>query len=343
MTKESQDIVLVCNPRAGGRWKQLAGILDSAEAQHVRRIVTDSIEDIGPALSSLGRRVKLVVIYGGDGTIQQILTDIFRSGDGTWSGPALAMVGGGTMNLTSRWCGWRGDPEENFVQIVHDALTDKLATREVPMLKIQQGTRVEYGFLYAAGPPIRVLNEYEHGRKTKLAAVVFFARTIINAFNRNAGLIESSLEQMSAEVRLDGELLPYSEFGLTACSITGSLQIGMQPFAGERGGDTFHSLAYAVSPREMAVLLPFLARARRPIDPKSLLQPVSQVTHIALSYFGQGSLPLPLDPRYVNRPVKEYEIRTAEKVFTIDGEIFESTGEPITITAGPTLRLAIKA
>ncbi len=142
MTKEAQDIVLVCNPRAGGRWKQLAGILDSAEAQKVRRIVTDSIDDIGPALADLGRKVGLVVIYGGDGTIQQILTDIFRTGDGTWTGPALAMVGGGTMNLTSRWCGWREAPEENFVQLVHDALTDKLATREVPMMKIQQGSRV---------------------------------------------------------------------------------------------------------------------------------------------------------------------------------------------------------
>jgi hypothetical protein len=343
MTKESQDIVLVCNPRAGGRWKQLAGILDTAEAQKVRRIVTDSIDDIGPALASLGRRVKLVIIYGGDGTIQQILTDIFRSGDGTWNGPALAMVGGGTMNLTSRWCGWREDPEANFVQIVHDALTDKLATREVPMLKIQQGSRVEYGFLYAAGPPIRVLNEYEHGRKTKLTAVIFFARTIINAFNRNAHLIDSDLDQMRAEILLDGERVPYSEFGLTACSITGALQIGMQPFVGERGGDSFYSFAYAISPREIALLLPFLARARRPIDPKSLLQPVSQVRHIALSYLGQGSLPLPLDPRYINRPVKEYEIRTAEPVYTIDGEIFQSNGEPIRITTGPTLRLAIKS
>lgn len=342
MTKESQDIVLVCNPRAGGRWKQLAGILDSAEAQKVRRIVTDSIDDIGPALASL-RRVKLVIIYGGDGTIQQILTDIFRSGDGTWTGPALGMVGGGTMNLTSRWCGWRGDPEENFVQIVHDALTDKLATREVPMMKIQQGARVEYGFLFAAGPPIRVLNEYEHGRKTKLTAVVFFARTIINAFNKSAQLIESNLDQMRAEILLDGEPVPYNEFGLTACSITGSLQIGMQPFAGERGGNTFFCFAYAISPREIAVLLPFLARGMIPIDPKSLLQPVSQVTHIGLSYFGKGSLPLPLDPRYINRPVKEYEIRTDEKVYTIDGEIFESNGEPIRITTGPTLRLAIRS
>jgi hypothetical protein len=343
MTKESQDIVLVCNPRAGGRWKQLAGILDSAEAQRVRRIVTDSIDDIGPALASLGRRVKLVIIYGGDGTIQQILTDIFRSSDGTWNGPPLAMVGGGTMNLTSRWCGWREAPDDNFVQIVHDALTDKLATREVPMLKIQQGSRVEYGFLFAAGPPIRVLNEYEHGRKTKLTAVVFFARTIINAFKKDAGLIESSLEQMRAEVLLDGVPVPYSEFGLCAASITGALQIGMHPFQGERGGETFFSLAYSISPREIAVLLPFLARGMIPIDPKSLLQPVSQVTHIGLSYFGKGSLPLPLDPRYTNKPVKEFELRCAESVYTIDGEIFESTGEPIRITTGPTLRLAIKS
>ena len=343
MTKETQDIVLVCNPRAGGRWKQLAGILDSAEAQHVRRIVTDSIEDIGPALASLGRRVKLVVVYGGDGTIQQILTDIFRSGDAAWSGPALAMVGGGTMNLTSRWCNWRESPEENFRQVVHDAMTDKLATREVPMLKIQQGPRVEYGFLFATGSLIRVLDEYEHGRKGKVTAVLFFARAIVDAFNKNAHLIESSLEPMRAEILLDGVPLPYDEFVLTACSITGSLQIGMQPFTGERGGETFFSLAYAVSAREVSVLLPFLARGMLPIDPKSLLQPVSQVTHIGLSYFSKGSLPLPMDPRYVNHPVKEYEIRSAEKVYTIDGEIFESTGEPLTITTGPTLRLAIKA
>jgi len=343
MTKEGQDIVLVCNPRAGGRWRQLAGVLDSAEAQHVRRIVTDSIDDIGPALSSLGRRVKLVIIYGGDGTIQQILTDIFRSTDGQWSGPAFAMVGGGTMNLTARWCGWRDSPDENFRRVVHDALTDNLATREVPLLRIEQGDRVEYGFLFAAGSPIRVLNEYEHGRKGKLSALVFFARTTVNAFRPNAGLIESSLEQMRAEIVLDGEVLPYREFAMTACSITGTLQIGMEPFVGERGGETFYCFAYAASPREIAILLPLLARGIIPIDPKSLLQPVSQLTHIGLSYLGKGKLPLPLDPRYVNRPVKEYVLRTDEAVFTIDGEIFSSNGQPIRITTGPTLRLAIKA
>jgi hypothetical protein len=343
MAKESENVILVCNPRAGGRWRQLAGILDSAEAQHVRRIVTDSIDDIGPALASLGRRTKLIVIYGGDGTIQQILTDMYRTaGSDDHAAPPIALVGGGTMNLTARWCGWHESPEHNFVTIAHAVRTDQLATREVPMLRIEQGDRVEYGFLFAAGSPIRVLNEYEHGSKSKLAAVQFFARAIATVLSKTP-LIESTMEQMQAEILVDGEKLPYSEWSLTSCAITGCLQIGMHPFLGERVSETFHMLAYACDPRELAVLLPFLSRAMLPVDPKSLLRPVSTVTHIGLSYFSKGSLPLPIDPRYINHPARSYELRCQEKVFTIDGEIFESTGEPIKITIGPTLRLAINA
>ncbi|HEY3357272.1 MAG TPA: diacylglycerol kinase family protein [Polyangia bacterium] len=347
MSKEpeslTESLILVCNPRAGGRWRQLAGILDSAEAQHVRRIVTDSIDDIGPALANLGRRTKLVIIYGGDGTIQQILTDVYRTvGHDDHTAPPIALVGGGTMNLTARWCGWKESPEENFRTIAHDVRTDKLATREVPLLRIQQGDRVEYGFLFAVGSPIRILNEYEHGKKGKLAAVQFFARAIATVWSKQP-LIESNMEPMAAQIIVDGEPLPYTNWVMAAVAITGSLQIGMHPFVGERVSETFYMLSYAVDPREVAVLLPFLARGMLPIDPKSLLQPVSSVTHIGLSYFGKGSLPLPLDPRYINHPARTFEIRCQEKVFTIDGEIFESTGEPIKITVGPTLRLAIKA
>ena len=43
---DRRDIVLICNPTAGGRWKELASILDSDEARFVRRIVTDSIEEM---------------------------------------------------------------------------------------------------------------------------------------------------------------------------------------------------------------------------------------------------------------------------------------------------------
>jgi hypothetical protein len=71
----------------------------------------------------------------------------------------------------------------------------------------------------------------------------------------------------------------------------------------------------------------------------SLLKPTSDWKRIALAYLGRGSLPL--DPRYVNRPASKYEIRTNEKLYTIDGDVFESTGEPITVELGPTVRIII--
>jgi hypothetical protein len=342
MTKESPNVILVCNPKAGGRWKQLAGILDSAEAQHVRRIVTDSIDDIGSSLVTLGRRVGLVVIYGGDGTIQKILSDTFLSGaSGGPSSTPYAFVGGGTMNLTARWSGWKDSPDENFRSILRAFNADKLATREVPLLSIQQGGRVQYGFLFVAGPPVRVLHEYEQGSKGRLAAATMAVRTVAAIFGKNPIGPSASLKPMAAEILVDGKPLPYGSYVMTACGTTGAVQIGVQPFVGERTRESFFMLAYAADPREVAVLLPFLARGMLPIDPKSLLQPVSSFTAIGLSYFGKGSLPL--DPRYINRPVGRYELRTSERFYTIDGEVFESTGEPIVISLGPTIRLAINA
>ena len=60
----AKDVALLCNPQAGGRWRALAEVLDSPEAKGVRRIVTDDIEDVREALTSVGQRAKLLCIYG---------------------------------------------------------------------------------------------------------------------------------------------------------------------------------------------------------------------------------------------------------------------------------------
>jgi len=56
---KSSDVVVLCNPLAGGRWRNLADVLDGPDARLVRRIVTDEIDDVGEAIAGLGRRVKL--------------------------------------------------------------------------------------------------------------------------------------------------------------------------------------------------------------------------------------------------------------------------------------------
>ena len=155
MTTKSKDVVLLCNPRAGGRWRALADVLDSPEAKLARRIVTDEIDDIQRAIADVGQRIKLLCVYGGDGTIQRVIDDLLRpNGDPveTRHLPQLAILGGGTMNVTARWCGMRDEPGDNFRAVMRAYQADRLLYREVPLLAVTLGGKTRYGFTFGAGP-----------------------------------------------------------------------------------------------------------------------------------------------------------------------------------------------
>jgi hypothetical protein len=334
---DDREIVLICNPQAGGRWRELANILDSPEARGVRRIVTDSIEDIGPALAGLGRGTQLVCIYGGDGTIQRILDKMYR--DKRIEPPRLAFIGGGTMNVTARWCGLRDSPGDNFREIVKAYNSDQLLLKEVPLLEVRQGEALYHGFTFGVGPIIRILHEYERGSKGKAAALGILAKSVVAIWSRFPAEFQPLLEEMNAEVLIDGKPLPYQRFSAMFCNVTGRLNIGVNPFTKMRTRDTFYTAAYAVTRREFILMFPFLIRGHLPVDPKSLLNPVSTWKQIAMSYLGKGSFPV--DPRYINETASSFELRAAEAVFTVDGEIITSTQEPISVRLGPVVKLAV--
>jgi hypothetical protein len=146
--RKEREIVLVCNPGAGGHWRELAGILDAEEAQHARRIVTDEIDDITSSLRRFRNSAKLVCVYGGDGTILKIINSIFPNKRD--EAPLLAFIGGGTMNVSARWCGWTQEPAVNFARVVRQFLEDRLLTRDVPLLEVTQGESQRFGFTFVA-------------------------------------------------------------------------------------------------------------------------------------------------------------------------------------------------
>jgi hypothetical protein len=338
-TQDERDVVLLCNPRAGGRWRELADILDSEEAKGVRRITTDDVADIGPALSTLSKKTPLVCIYGGDGTIHRILNEMLADLKGEL--PQMAFIGGGTMNVTARWCGHGRSPGMNFRYIMRAYRAGELFFKEVPLLRVEEGPNVRHGFIFGQGALIRLLDQYENHTKGKLSALAMVAKSVIGVWSRWPADFQHFLQEMDAEVKIDGEKLPYGRFVSVFCNITGHLNIGVAPFMTERLRDTFYCLAYAIDRRELTALLPFIIRGKVPIDPKSLLTEVSVWKQMALSLVGRGTFPT--DPRYVNRStVKSFEVTApAERMYTVDGEIFETRGAPISVTLGPTLRLAV--
>lgn len=341
-TPKTKDVVLLCNPRAGGRWRALAEVLDSPEARVARRIVTDEIDDVRQAISSLGQRVKLLCVYGGDGTIQRVIDDLLRvQGDGELPHqlPSLAILGGGTMNVTARWCGMRDEPGDNFRAVIRAYLADRLLFREVPLLAVTQGGETHYGFTFGAGPLIRILERYENGTKGHLAAVGLGLRSIVAALTRLPGAYRDMLEELSGTIMVDDQRLPYERYAAVFANVTGAINPFVEPFVGERTRDSFHFLAYAVSSREFAGLAPLLARAKLPIDPRALLRPSQNLRQLLRSLRGKGELPL--DPRYVNHPARRLRLETNERHCTIDGELVPLRDGRVDVTLGPTIRLAL--
>jgi len=335
--KDQQEIVLLCNPRAGGRWKELADILDSDEARFVLRIVTDSVQDLAPALANIGDTAKLVCIYGGDGTIQRVLDAMIRDDRDRY--PQLALLGGGTMNVTSQWCGLTRSPGDNFRDVVRGYRSGELLLKEIPLLSVRQGERTRRGFTFGIGSIIRILDAYEKGHKSKLSAIKLGLKSIVAAWTTLPRSFQPVIAPMQAEVLIDGEPQPHRSYVLVFCNVTGTLNPGVVPFVGARSRDTFYIAAYAIGPREIAAMSPFLMRGLLPIDWSLLLNPVGNWEKIAESY--KRGIGFPKDPRYLNKTAARCEIRTDDPVYTVDGEVMPSTGEPITVELGPRLQLAV--
>ena len=328
--KRESEIVLLCNPRAGGRWKELARIFDSEEAQHVRRIVTDSVDDIAPAVQGLGEDARLICMYGGDGTIQRILDHMFAHGNLN-EDTVLALLGGGTMNVTSRWLGFGSSPGNNFRFVVNSFRSGDLLLKQVPLMQVRVGDNLHHGFTFGIGPIVRILDAYERGKKGKPAAIKLGAQCVAGAFF-GIGSSQAMFEQMEAKVTLDDEVLPYGKFATIFSNVTGQINPGVEPFTSDRTRDSFHSAVYAVSAREFAMNLPFIMRGLLPVDVSGMLKKWSK---------GRISEPLDTDARYVNRPAKRLLIETDEPIYTVDGEILQKPDGPIEVTIGPTLQLAV--
>lgn len=343
-----KDVVLLCNPLAGGRWRALAEVLDSPEAKGVRRIVTDEIDDVAEALFGVGRRARLICIYGGDGTIYHVINALLgvighRAPPGAPPArlPILALLGGGTMNVTGQKCGMTGSACDNFRSVMRAYLADRLRWRDLPVLQITADGEHSYGFTFGMGPMVRLLDRYERGGKGKVAALGIGARAIAATWSPFQTSYDGLLAEMEAGVTIDGEQLPFRRYSAVFANTTGAINRMVEPFAHERPADGFHCLAYAVSAREVASRVPLLARGVLPLDVKGLLRPSKLLGRLRDSEDEAG---LPRDPRYVNRPARELRVVPEEALYTVDGEVlrFPPDAEEITVRLGPTLPLALR-
>src|SRR3990170_1894113 len=150
-------VALLSNPKSTGNLAQLSRIRTyCADHPDIFHYEVEHVDQIGDALRSIARvRPNMLVINGGDGTVQAALTEMHNGGHFGDSPPPMAVLAGGKTNLIAIDLGVRGDPIdvlERLVELAQGDLADFLVPRELIALKKDGSERPVIGmFLGGAG------------------------------------------------------------------------------------------------------------------------------------------------------------------------------------------------
>jgi len=150
-------VALLSNPRSTGNLAQLPRIREYCDDHpDIFHYEVEHVDQVGEAMKSIARiRPKMLVINGGDGTVQAALTEIHNGGHFADSPPPMAVLPSGKTNLIALDLGMRGDPIETIerlVEIAQGDLGDYLVARELIALRKDGSERPVIGmFLGGAG------------------------------------------------------------------------------------------------------------------------------------------------------------------------------------------------
>ena len=151
-------IALLSNPRSTGNIAQLPRIRAfCAEHPDVFHYEVEHAHQIGDAMRTIARvQPKLLVINGGDGTVQAALTELHNGGHFEGAAPPVAVLPSGKTNLIAMDLGIQGDPVRSLEKLTELARSDfsaSLVARELIALSFEEnGDKPVIGmFLGGAG------------------------------------------------------------------------------------------------------------------------------------------------------------------------------------------------
>lgn len=138
-------VALLSNPRSTGN-RQLLPRVRSYCANHpdIFHYEVESVEQIGRAMRMIAHvKPTVIVINGGDGTVQTTLTELYQGNHFDGQVPPVAVLPNGKTNLIALDLGIRGDPIkalERIVDIAKNGVESHVVARELIALSDGEAT-----------------------------------------------------------------------------------------------------------------------------------------------------------------------------------------------------------
>ena len=210
--------------------------------------------------------VNLIVVNSGDGTVQAVLTSLFAE-QLFRPLPLLALLCGGTTNMTSKDIGLTGSrigALRRLIAWAHHGDGDAVILRRV-VLKVENSSHPGplYGMCFGAGCIYQGI-QFFHSRVHKLglsgdpAHLLIFARFLLGLARREDALVAP----VSATVRADRAEIAEGDYLLMLISTLDRLILGLRPFWAQ-GDNPLHFTAVSAGFRHLFRALPALAQGHR--------------------------------------------------------------------------------
>lgn len=236
-------IGVINNLRAGQAREQVSRVLNLLrEHPEVLHVETDCAGALPDAIADLARReIDLLVVNGGDGTLQHTLTEILGN-EPFERVPLLAPLRGGRTNTSALDLGAQRDPVAGLSALLRavreGALEQRIVRRPVLRVDYDRGARTEYGMFFGAGMIHRAISlvhdVFPSGRSQGAlgAGIVTLGLIAKATFRPRQGILQPD----KIQVRLDGRVLEHGEFRLAMSTTLERLFWRLRPFWGAGPG-----------------------------------------------------------------------------------------------------------
>ncbi len=259
-------IALLSNPKSTGNLAQLPRIRAyCAEHPDIFHYEVEHAHQVGDALRTIARiRPKVLVINGGDGTVQAALTELYNGGHFGAAPPPVAVLPSGKTNLIALDLGAHGDPIaalERLVEIAQGDIAPYVVPRELIALRnAENGDRPVIGmFLGGAGLADTMLycrnKIYPLGLPNSFAHVITAIALLAKLFLRvKANFLPPDPQPLNVSLREEGNMIS-GRFSLLAVTTLEKLLL-----SGELGGRREGVLKLlAIEERPMSLIRGFVA------------------------------------------------------------------------------------